>query len=154
MSAADRERALEPEDLERLATAAFLVGKDADSADTWGRAHQLFVSRGDLERAARCAFWLAFGLLHRGERARGGAWIARARRLLATRSTSDCVVRAISACRSRMQSLAEGDVAAAHATFCEAGEIGDRFGDLDLVALARHSRGRTLIRTRERFAKA
>jgi DNA-binding NarL/FixJ family response regulator len=148
LSAADRERALEPEDLERLATAAFLVGKDADCDDTWGRAHQLFVSRGDPERAARCAFWLAFGLLHRGERARSGAWIARARRLLDD-NHSDCVVRGYLLLPVALQRLAEGDVAAAHATFCEAGEIGDRFGDHDLVALARHSRGRTLIRLGE-----
>jgi hypothetical protein len=31
LSAADKETPLEPDDLERLAVAAFLVGKDADS---------------------------------------------------------------------------------------------------------------------------
>ena len=42
LSAADRETSLEPEDLERLATAAYLLGKDADSTDLWSRAHQEF----------------------------------------------------------------------------------------------------------------
>ena len=57
LSAADRETPLEPEDLERLATATYLVGRDADSFDIWARAHHEFLRRGDVERAARCAFW-------------------------------------------------------------------------------------------------
>jgi hypothetical protein len=35
LSAADRETPLAPEDLERLATAAYLVGRDADSDEVW-----------------------------------------------------------------------------------------------------------------------
>ena len=35
LSAADREAALELEDLERLAVAAYLVGADAESDDAW-----------------------------------------------------------------------------------------------------------------------
>ena len=58
LSAADREAALEPDDLERLAMAAHLVGRDSDSADAYARAHHGFLSRGDAPRAARCAFWL------------------------------------------------------------------------------------------------
>ena len=44
LSAADLEAPLEPEDLERLATAAYLFGKDAD--DIWARAHHGFLDRG------------------------------------------------------------------------------------------------------------
>ena len=80
LSAADREAPLEPEDLERLATAAYLSGKDSD--DIWARAHHGFLDRGDREQAARCAFWLAFGLLDRGDLARSGGWLSRAQRLL------------------------------------------------------------------------
>ena len=36
LSAADRESALEAEDLERLATAAYLIGRDDDGADVVG----------------------------------------------------------------------------------------------------------------------
>jgi hypothetical protein len=90
LSAADQNTSLEPEDLDRLAMAAYLIGKDAESADTWARAHQLFVNHNELARAARCAFWLAFALLNRGERTRGGAWVTRARRLLAD-GRVDCV---------------------------------------------------------------
>jgi hypothetical protein len=42
-----------------------------------------------------------------------------------------------------------GDAAGGYRMFCEAAEIGDRFGDRDLIALARHSRGRVLIRMGE-----
>ena len=71
LSAADRETPLSAEDLERLATAASLIGQDDTSVDIWARAHQEFLDRGDTERAARCAFWLAFQLLTARKTARG-----------------------------------------------------------------------------------
>jgi hypothetical protein len=85
LSAADRAGPLEPGDLERLATAAYLVGRDDDSAEAWARAHHELLGRGEPERAARCALWLAFQLVIRGETARGSGWTARARRVLAGR---------------------------------------------------------------------
>jgi pimeloyl-ACP methyl ester carboxylesterase len=55
LTAADTESPLDPADLERLATAAYLVGKDTDSTDLWSRAHHERLGRGDAEGAARCA---------------------------------------------------------------------------------------------------
>ena len=52
-----------PDDLERLAIAAYLLGRDAESADAWERAHLEFLRVGDRERAVRCAFWLGIQLL-------------------------------------------------------------------------------------------
>jgi len=145
LSAADHEAPLEPEDLELLATAAYLVGREADSEHVWARAHHEFLSRGDAQRAARCALWLTFGLMNRGEMARGGGWLARATRLLDD-GELDCVERGYLLVPIGMQSLlVEGDGAAAHATFSQAAEIGDRFGDPDLAALAQHGRGQALI---------
>jgi ATP/maltotriose-dependent transcriptional regulator MalT len=144
-SAADQNEGLGPDDLDRLAIAAYLVGKDIDSADAWARAHQLFLGLSEVPRAARCAFWLAFGLLNKGERARGGAWVARARRLLAD-SHADCVEQGYLLLPVALQSIAAGDLANAYMTFCEAAEISNRFDDPDLNALATHGRGRTLIR--------
>jgi hypothetical protein len=63
LSAAAGQAPLEPEDLERLATAAYLIGRDDDAADVGARAHHEFLSRGEVERAVRCAFWLAYGFL-------------------------------------------------------------------------------------------
>lgn len=148
LSAAARETPLEPEDLERLATAAYLVGRSADSADSWARAHHEYLDRADGARAARCAFWLGFQLLITGERARGSGWIARARRLL-DEGEHDCVERGYVLVPRGLRSLGEGDAGSARATFARAGEIGRRFGDADLVALARLGRGQALIRSGE-----
>src|SRR6266540_5413978 len=148
LSAADRETPLAPEDLERFATAAYLVGRDADSDDIWARAHHDWLRLGGAERAARCAFWLAFGLLQRGELARGGGWLARARRLVDD-GHLDCVEQGYLLMPLALQRFAEGDAATAYATFGQAAKIGDRFGDRDLVTLARVGRGRALLRLAE-----
>src|SRR5687768_5910302 len=72
LSVADREAALGVEDLEMLAVATYLVGREGDSADAWERAHQAWLQAGGAPPAARCAFWLAFGFLNRGDLAQGG----------------------------------------------------------------------------------
>ena len=82
LSAADRGAPLEPEDLERLATAAYLIGSDEESVEVWERAHHRLLSGGEVMRAARCAGWLVFVLAERRQFARAGGWLARARRLL------------------------------------------------------------------------
>jgi hypothetical protein len=144
LSAADREASLGPEDLERLATAAYLVGRDADSEEVWARAHQEWLRLGGAERAARCAFWLALGLLSRGELARSGGWLTRAQRLLDDGSL-DCVEQGYLLLALAAQRFVEGEAATAYATFGQAAKIGDRFGDRDLAALAQMGRGRALL---------
>ena len=62
LSAADKDTEVPPEDLERLAIAASLLGRDAECADLWARAHHEFVRQGDSPRGARCAISLAFTL--------------------------------------------------------------------------------------------
>ena len=147
LSAADRKAALELEDLERLAVAAYLVGADVESDDAWLRAHHECLRLGDVVRAARCAGWLAQGLLLRGEMARGGGWLARAQRLL-DEGHHDDVGRGYLLVPVAIQSFDE-DPAAAHATFERAASIGVRFGDQDLTAFARQGQGRALIRMGE-----
>ena len=39
LSAADRAASLDPEDVERLAMAAYLIGRDEESVGAWERAH-------------------------------------------------------------------------------------------------------------------
>ena len=143
LSAADRSARLEPEDVERLATAAHLLGLDTDSADLLARAYHDHLDRGAVERAARCAFWLAFGLLFRGETARGSGWLARAEKLLAQQG--DCVERGFLLVPAAYQSWDDGDPATGHATFVEAGGIGEHFRNPDLTTLANLGRGQTLI---------
>ena len=80
LSSVDRETPLDPEDLEGLAAAAQLIGKENESADLLARAHQAFLSCGNPRRAARCALWLGFTALFNGDHAKSGGWLARAGR--------------------------------------------------------------------------
>ena len=146
LMAADESAPLETEDLERLARAADLIGRDAESDAAWARAYRARLECGDVEGAARDAFWLGQRLLTRGEPARGGGWLARARELLA--DGRDCVEQGYLLLPSALQTLFQGDPATAHGIFSEAAEIGERHADPDLKTLARLGRGRTLIAQR------
>ena len=148
LSAADRSCLLEPADLELLATAAYLLGRDEAGAELLTRAHRELLRRDDPVRAARCAFWLAFHLLNSGELARGGGWVARARRLLDD-GRHDCVEQGYLLYPPALRAIFEGDDATACATFGQAADIGDRFREPDLVTMARVGQGRALIRLGE-----
>jgi len=145
LSAADREVPLDPDDLEQLAIAAHLTGRETECAELWARAHQEFLNRGDVERAARCAFWLAFGLLiQQGEPALSSGWLARLRRLLAE-VQHDSVEQGYLLVMVALQRRGEGDYAAAYAASDQATVIGARFGDRDLIAFGRLSQGQAMI---------
>jgi tetratricopeptide (TPR) repeat protein len=100
---------------------------------------------GSIERAVRCAFWLAIGLLEWGSVAQGGGWLARAHRLL-DEGDLDCVERGYLLLPEALEALDAGDAERAGLVLARAAECGERFGDRDLVALARHAEGRALIR--------
>jgi DNA-binding NarL/FixJ family response regulator len=144
LSAAARDEPLEVEDLERLASAAYLAGYGEESSDVWSQAHKECARIGELARAARCAFWLAFRLLNNGELARGGGWVDRAQRLLDDRKL-DCVEQGYLRYAASLRAVFSGDVATALAGFGEAVAIGDRYRDTELTTLARIGQGRCLI---------
>ena len=133
------------DDLEQLAIAAFLAGRDDDCEALTARAHQAFLDRGDCEGAARTAFWLAFALMERGAIAPASGWLARAGRLLDERQL-DSVVRGYLLIPVAIRSIVEGDPSTAYDRFGQAAECARRFGDRDLASLACHGRGRALIR--------
>lgn len=142
---ADRESPLGPEDLELLATAAYLVGRDNDGADLLTRTHREHLARSNPAGAARCAIWLGMQLLLKGEVARAGGWLARAHHLLDD-GQLDCAEQGYLLIPAGLDSLDQGDAADAHATFTRAEDIADRFGDVDLATLARLGQGQSLIR--------
>jgi len=130
--------------LEREAMAAHLAGRDPDAIDLFTRAHNLHLSHGEVSRAARSAFWVAFVLVGAGELTRASGWIGRARRLL-DEDQHDCVERGYVLLPHALEQIAGGDLAGAVATFTDVEHIGERFGDVDIVNLARQGRGRALI---------
>ena len=144
LSAADQGAPLDPPDIERLAMAAYLVGRDEDSVAAWERAHHALLSRGDVVRAARCAGWLVFVFLNGGEFARAGGWLARARRLIDDVG-HDCAEQGHLLVPVAFQRAFEGDWPNAYEIAGQAAAIGARFGDVDLVTLARNIQGRALI---------
>ena len=144
LSAARREEELDVEDLERLAVAAYMVGRDDVCADAWVGAHHAWLRRGEAERAARCAFWQAIGLYFRGDLAPASGWVARGGRVLED-SRRDCVERAWLQMLTALPTLFEGDVEAVYPSFVDAGEIAQRLGDPDAAMFARLCRGYSLI---------
>jgi DNA-binding CsgD family transcriptional regulator len=123
------------------------MGRQSASVDLLARAHQGFLNRGAAQRAARSAFWLGFIALVSGERAQAGGWLSRAERLL--EGQPDCVERGYLLLPTGYRAVHGGDPAGAHAAFLKAGTIGERFGDCDLMTLARQGQGRALIRQGE-----
>src|SRR5919106_284756 len=144
LSAADAESALEPADLENLGMAAALIGADEAALDTLARLHQEYLRLNNPARSARAAFWHGMYLLDMGEMARGAGWLARARRIRDD-AQEDCVERGYVLVPAAIQTMSEGDVETAHATFTRAGQIGDRFNDPDLMTMSRLGLGQTLI---------
>jgi DNA-binding NarL/FixJ family response regulator len=143
LSKAHREGQLEVEDLERLAVAAYMVGRDDACEQAWIAAHRAWLRRGEAGRAARCAFWHALGLFFRGDLAPATGWVARGGRLL-EESDSDCVEQAWLRMLTALPRLFEGD-ADAGSSFVEAGEIAERFADADASMFARLGHGYSLI---------
>lgn len=145
LTEADSEMPLELGDLERLAIAAHMLGRVDARADALERAHRQAAAAGDLAAAVKFAFWLGFGLIEKGEMARGGGWLARASRLL-EEGGKDLVEGGYLLLPVALRSLGEGDVAGAFETFEEIATIAGRFGDTDLVTLSRLGRGQCLMR--------
>src|SRR5919197_2408755 len=143
LSAADRQGQLDAEDLERLAVAAHMVGRDEACEDAWIAAHHAWFGGGEAERAARCAFWHALGLFFRGDLAPAMGWVARGGRLLEG-SRRESVEQAWLRMLTALPRLFEGD-ADVYSSFVDAGTIAERLADPDATTFARLCCGYALI---------
>lgn len=148
LSAADRQSSLEPADLERFATAAYLVGEDAHAATTWTRMHHDLIGQGQVERAARWGFWLSLYMLLAGETAQATGWLARSQRLLKDREEA-CVEQGYGLVVTGLLEMGRGNTETAGTSFEDAVALAERFGDPDLLALGLLSRGQCLIQSQE-----
>src|SRR5690606_36434335 len=151
LRAAAEETALEAEDCERLATAAYLSGHDDESAAAWTSAHREWLQRSEFGSAIRCAFWLAFSLLQRGDGAQGGGWLARAGQLLEEHRL-DTVEQGYLAIPPGMVALHSGELSDARTQFERVRDVARRFADADLAALATLGLGEVFLRGGERPA--
>ena len=145
LSAADRATALVAEDLELLATSAYMLGRDTAYVAALERAHRAYLERNRGLLAARAAFWIAINLSIRGEAGGAKGWFGRARRLV-DREPEDCVERGYLVLADMLGHAAAGDPDAAIAAGREAVAVGDRFADADLFALAAQDLGGILIK--------
>lgn len=138
---ADQSVALEAGDLEQLALAAYFVGHDEQYLKTLERAYNAYLRNDEPFRAIRCAFWLGFRLLMRGEGGHATGWFARGQRLI-DRDRNDCAERGYLLLPLVEQLIGQEKYEAGYASAAEAAAIGERCGDGDLVACARHQQGR------------
>jgi DNA-binding CsgD family transcriptional regulator/tetratricopeptide (TPR) repeat protein len=143
LSAADAERALAAEDLECLATAALLLGREVAGIDLATRAHEAFLGV-DASGAARCAAWIGLYLMGRGDEARAGGWFARARRIVAEEPTAEAV-GALLLIPAALGQLESGEPEVAARTFELAFAAGRRFHDRDVITLAQLGQGQAKI---------
>ena len=145
LSRADEAALLGAEDLELLATSAFMLGRDDEYLRVLERAHHSYLEAGETLRAIRCAFWIGMNLVLRGEMGPASGWLGRAQRLL-ERETADCVERGYLLMPRVFQLEAAGDFAGASEVASEIVAIAERFGDQDAFALAAYGRGQMLIK--------
>jgi DNA-binding CsgD family transcriptional regulator len=142
--AADKESPLEAEDLERAGHAHFLIGQDGTGFALLERAFNERMARGDPEGAALDGFWLFFGLFTRGESARAGGWLGKARGALDA-VERDTVARGYLMAPDALRALTGGDAETAYTLFSEQRAVGERFADPDLLSLAGFGQGQALV---------
>jgi ATP/maltotriose-dependent transcriptional regulator MalT len=145
LASARRSGPLRGDDLELLATAAYMRGRDSEYLEQLEHAHHAHLEAGETARATRTAFWLGMQLMLAGETGRGTGWLGRAQRLL-ERAPGDRVERGYLMLPLAFQREAEGDLDAAAAVARDAAAVAERFGDSDLFALALHLRGHLLVK--------
>jgi DNA-binding NarL/FixJ family response regulator len=145
LSLADETAPLGAEDLELLATAAYMLGREDEHVSGLERAHHTHLETGETLRAARCAFWIGVNLMLREEMARASGWLGRVQRLV-ERQGHDCVERGYLLLPAVVGQVEAGDGDAAYATATAMTDIGARFGDPDLTTLGVHWQGLALVR--------
>jgi DNA-binding NarL/FixJ family response regulator len=144
LAEADTQTPLAADDLELLATAAYMLGRDEEFLAAMERAHHAHLGEGRPLRGARCGFWIGMHLSLRGEMARGSGWLGRAKRLVDAQE-HDCVEQGYLLMPQAFRTQFEGDGIGAAAIAARAAAIAERYDDRDLLALALHTQGHFLV---------
>jgi DNA-binding CsgD family transcriptional regulator len=135
---------LDADDVERLAMAALLSGRDDSATAAFERLYDLRIEAGDTLRAARTAIWLGLRLMAIGQIGHATGWLARGQRLVDA-AEIDCAECGYLQLPVSFKAAVAGDHESAHAAASRATEIGDRHHDADLSAFGRALAGRALI---------
>jgi ATP/maltotriose-dependent transcriptional regulator MalT len=144
-SRADDDGALEAEDLEPLAMAKLMLGRDDEAIAVLERAHHRYLERGDMQRAVRAATWIGMNLHFRGATAPANGWLGRARRLL-DGQPGDSVEHGYLMIPTVFRHEAAGEFEEAAALAGEAAVVAERFGDRDLLSMSLNAQGTMLVR--------
>lgn len=144
LSQADEAGLLDAADLSIFATVAYLSGHSDECVDALSRAHHGFVRAGAVDRAAGCAYWLAFALMNRGEGAQANGWVLRGIAML-DEAGEDCVERGYLEMLLGIQTLIQGDAESALVAIDKVAGIARRYGDADLLGLSALGTGQALI---------
>ena len=141
LTLADQGESLEPEDLQRLAWSAGLIGRGEQVVKLLERLHRTYLDRDDRVQAARAAFWLGQRLSFDGEQGRASGWYGRAETLVAELG-QPCAEEGYLQLPKAQACLARGDGAGALRAVARAVELGERFDEPDLLGLAHSLEGR------------
>ena len=142
---AQQAAALSADDLLCLATSAYMLGRMDEFLEQMERTHHSYVDEGDVLAAARCAVYIGINLAIRGEVAHASGWFGRAQRLL-ERHGDECAEQGYLLLPAAMRQLETGQYEEAETHAARAVELGERFRDQDLLSLALHVQGLTLIK--------
>jgi len=144
LTVADASGALAPEDLERLADAAWWTGRLADCIAARDRAYAGYIEAGNPRRAALMAGEQARNYFQKGDASVAMAWLKRVGRLLQQEPESlehGYLMRINAVVAFEGQRDHEKALTLAQRAY----DIGARSRDRDLMAIALHDQGRILI---------
>jgi class 3 adenylate cyclase len=140
---ANRERALEPVDLERLAEVAYLSGHYGTVRKAWERTHQVKLKSGDVLGAAEAAVQLCFAYFESSLHAPLQAWLDRTARLL--EGIEETAAHGQLANVRSYIAVSRGQIEEALPLARQAVEIATRHDDTTTLTLARMAEARALI---------
>ena len=135
---------LQASDFHAWAQSAWWLGKIEVCLDAFEAAYHGFLDADQPLSAAMSAFYLALHSSGRGDAAKGSAWMARARRLIA--DEPDSAPFGYVLYFDTFSALGSGDLDEAMATASRMEALGRQLGDADLAALGILGRGRTLVK--------
>jgi DNA-binding NarL/FixJ family response regulator len=141
---ADAADSLDAADLEQLAIAAYMTGRDDACREALTRAHQRWTAQGEVDPAVRCAFWIGLNLMLRGQVAPALGWFGRGAKLVAE-LPGESIGAGYLAVAAALQALIAGDAERALQAAELATRSGRRAGEVDLSTLGCLGRGQALV---------